>query len=136
MARNYTLTIRELDSPDLPAGVVNQNPAPGSALTAELELTFNVYTPPVAIPVPAVEALVREPEERRLSYAWNIESGIGESLYTVRVTTAQGDSYPVKRGVTRGGETVTGSFITRLVGPVEFELFLQDQPYSVPIRRN
>ena len=136
LARNYTLTVRELDSPDLPAGVVTQNPAPGSAVTGELELTFNVYTPPVAIPVPAVEALVREPEERRLSYAWNIESGIRESLYTVRVTTAQGDSYPVKQGVTRGGETVTGSFTTRLVGPIEFELFLQNQPYSVPIRRN
>ena len=46
MARGFELSYRTLDTPDLPSGVVNQSPAPGSVREGDaLELTINTYLP-------------------------------------------------------------------------------------------
>ncbi len=138
LASAYSLSVQELDTPNLPAGVVNQFPAPGTAASSnEIIVTVNVYTRPVAIPVPMVQATVRSPEARVLSYSWLIEPGIRATMATVQAFTLQGESYDVSEPqLVQGGQTISGSWETSLVGPITFRLFLDGIQYSVDLQRN
>ena len=53
-ARNYHLSFEVIEVPDLPEGVIDQTPAPGSVSDGSLRLQMNIH--PVDIPVPRVLA--------------------------------------------------------------------------------
>ena len=137
VARGFELTYLTLDTPDLPSGVVNQSPAPGSVREGSaLELTINTYLPKRPIPVPDASAEVSRPEPRTLRYAWPIERGIREIPYEVKVTNNRGRTYTIQSGRVTGGERVEGEFRTAQYGPFTFELFLQDTQFSIPLIRD
>jgi eukaryotic-like serine/threonine-protein kinase len=124
--------IDTIDTPNLPIGIVDQNPEPGSSGSA-ISVLVNVYVPPLPIPQPEARAAIRQPEERTLSFAWPIELGVEQSFYKVTATTVDGETIEVSRGVVQGGQTVQGSLISRKPRPIRFKLFLQNVPYSIEL---
>ena len=137
LARDFELSYRTLDTPDLPSGVVNQNPAPGAVSEGgRLELTINTYAEAIPIPVPAVSASVRSAEARTLRYAWPIERGVREVPYTVEVTDNRERTFTIQSGRVSGGERVEGEFRTEQFGPYTFRLYIQDSLYSIPLERD
>ena len=137
LASGFDLIISEISTPDLPSGVVAQRPAPGEAAgDSELKLTVNTYAPARAVPRPQVSATYRAPEPRTLSYSWPVGRGVRTSNFEVRVTDPSGESFVVQRGTVSANERVFGEFSGEQVGTYTFELFLNGEPFSIPLERD
>ena len=91
-------------------------------------------THPVAIPTPAIGVEIRAAEPRQVAFQWPIESGIPEVTATVFATTLEGETSLVQIRRIQGGETLEGVWTTTSLGPIIFELMLNDQPYGVTLR--
>ncbi len=123
------------ESLNLPEGVVSQTPAPGEPAENGVNVLVNVH--PVSIPRPEVTAALREPEERRLEYLFQIEPGIPRRVARVTATTLSGNEYPVETGTTvEGGDRVQGSWRTLEPGPVTFTLYLGNAVYQGQTRND
>ena len=124
----YTLTFEELsnenESSNLPTGVIDQTPAPGSEGTGgELSALLNIR--PVAVPRPAVSSGVYEFIPRDIPYTFRVEPGIPDITARITATTITGRTFDVIRARTvSGGERISGSWLTRAPGPVTFRLYL------------
>ena len=130
-AADLAVSFDEQSVPNLPEGVILQEPAPGVAATA---ITLTMNTHPVAIPTPAIGVEIRAAEPRQVAFQWPIESGIPEVTATVFATTLEGETSLVQIRRIQGGETLEGVWTTTSLGPIIFELMLNDQPYGVTLR--
>ena len=130
-AADLAVSFDEQSVPNLPEGVILQEPAPGVAATA---ITLTMNTHPVAIPTPAIGVEIRAAEPRQVAFQWPIESGIPEVTATVFATTLEGETSLVQIRRIQGGETLEGVWTTTSLGPITFELMLNDQPYGVTLR--
>mgnify|MGYP000888013165 CR=1 FL=1 len=107
-------------------------PPPGAAGEGNA-LTLVVNAHPVPLTTEGVRAVVREPEPRRVAYAWTILPGIATQPAEVWATDIDGQRTLVERVTVRGGEILRGSWLTDSPGPVRFELFLAGVPYGEPL---
>jgi beta-lactam-binding protein with PASTA domain len=128
------ITVSEVETLNLPPGVVLQDPPVGEAAGGSVRLTVNVHPRP--LPQPDVTVEVRRLSPRRVSYAWPIEAGIPQQEAVVTASTVAGETVIVYRGTVRGGERVEGEWLTVAPGPITFTLTLNGEPYSVPLRVN
>lgn len=134
VASGYTLVVDELtsinESLNLPEGIVNQDPAPGSeASTQTIRVLYNVH--PRVIPTPAVSALIRAPEPRSIPFLFRIESNISVREAEVIAQTLDGRELPVLGPIeARGGDTIEGRWITDEVAPFRFVLNLNGFFYT------
>ncbi len=132
IAAGYTLTIREIDSANLPPGVVSQTPAPNSeASSPNLTVLVNIYSPPKAIPVPQVSSQIKPPELRLVSYKFFIEQGIPPSQAEVYVQTLDGTETLIAGKRVQGGDTLEGSWSTTSLGTITFKLKLNKNDYGI-----
>jgi len=130
-AVGYTVTTTTVTSPLLPQGVVLQSPQPGADPgDHKLALTLNVH--PVTLTPPGAVATIKQPELRRVPYAWFIQSGIPQQVATVYAQPLDGERTLVNRSTVRGGDTLRGTWLTTYPGPVTFTLELNGQPYGTP----
>lgn len=137
IAPNYQFKITEINTPKLKNGIVSQSPAIGSSKTGNtINLVVNNYIPPIAIPIPDIKAQLKKAEARNLDYAWATENNISPSNYEVLAILADGKTISVQRGQVKGGEIVSGSWLTNTLGPVRFKLYLNGFQYSIEIIRN
>ena len=120
---------REISSARLPAGVVTQDPAPGTAAAGQ-SVTLTVNRPPAPVPTPEVTAEVRPGEPRRVPYGWDIQEGIPEQTAQVTVTTLSGEQELIAAQRVRGGERIEGTWQTSAPGPVTFTLTLDGLRYG------
>ncbi len=135
IAQNYDLDFEIISEPNLPEGIVLQNPVPGTTQrSGTVLLTLNVH--PVALPIPVPDIEVRRPRLRRVPYRWFIEPGIPETIAEVSATTLEGQTTLVRRSRVRGGEIIEGEWLTIEPGPITFTLTLGGQAYSEPLRVN
>lgn len=136
IAPNYQFKITEINTPELTNGIVSQNPSIGSGASNIIKLVVNSYIPPIAIPIPSVTAQLREAEPRSLEFAWATENNLSLSNYEVLAILADGKTISVQRGQVKGGEIVSGAWLTNHLGPVRFKLYLNGFQYSIEIVRN
>lgn len=132
----YTLTVdlvdNDVESLNLPEGVVSQSPPPGDAATGS-KLTILLNRHPLPVPRPTVTATFRPLREHALNYTFFVEPGIRETTARVVALTLSGASYEVVSAQTvSGGEALQGEWRTREPGPVTFQLFLggDTRPYQ------
>ncbi|MEJ2667062.1 MAG: PASTA domain-containing protein [Deinococcales bacterium] len=131
-AKGYTVTTTTVESPLLPQGVVLQSPAPGADPGKyALALTVNVH--PVTLKPPGAVVIVRQPQLRRVPYAWSIQPGIPEQVATVYAQPLNGKRTLVDRTNVSGGTVLSGTWLTNYPGPVTFTLELNGQPYGSPL---
>lgn len=132
VAAGYTVSTTTIESPQLPEGVVLQVPAPGADPgDHKLALTVNVH--PVALVDPGAVATVKQPELRRVPYAWTIQPGISQQVAMVYAQPLNGQRTLVDRTTVQGGELLQGTWLTTYPGPVTFTLELNGQPYGSPL---
>ena len=132
-ATGLDLEVTLLESPDeslnLPEGVVDQTPPPGTPVSGSLGVLLNLH--PQAIPRPEVRAFVRPAETRSLPYRFRVEPGLGRLTARVTATTVAGEVFPVVAGRTvTGGDWLEGVWRTREPGPVTFTLYLGNAVYQ------
>ncbi|UCH25870.1 MAG: PASTA domain-containing protein [Trueperaceae bacterium] len=128
-ASSYRLSFQSVQEATLPEGIIGQSPAPGSPETdGELVLIINVH--PLIIPVPEIQAQVREAAPRDVPYAWFIEPGIPDQLAEVFATTLEGETTLVESQQVRGGDLLEGHWLTHYPGPVTFTITLNGAPYA------
>lgn len=132
VAGGWDVTVERIANSALPEGVVAQTPPPGAAGEGNA-LTLVVNAHPVPLTTEGVRAVVREPEPRRVAYAWTILPGIATQPAEVWATDIDGQRTLVERVTVRGGEILRGSWLTDSPGPVRFELFLAGVPYGEPL---
>ncbi len=131
VAKGYTVTSTTVASPQLPSGVVMQDPQPGADPGDHtLALTVNVH--PVTLTPPGAVATVKQPELRHVPYAWTIQPGISQQVATVYAQPLDGPRTLVNRTTVQGGQTLRGTWLTTYPGPVTFTLELNGQPYGSP----
>ncbi len=132
VAAGWNVRVERLATSSLPEGVVAQSPQPGATADGNsLVLTVNAH--PVALSTEGVRAVVREPEPRRVAYAWTILPGISTQTAEVWATDIDGERTLVDRLTVAGGQILRGSWSTDSPGPVRFELFLAGVPYGEPL---
>lgn len=127
-ARNYHLSFEVIEVPDLPEGVIDQTPAPGSVSDGSLRLQMNIH--PVDIPVPRVLAQVLTPELRVLHYTFFIEPGIPEQQAEVLALPLEGEPILVIRSQVKGGDLIQGDWQSPVAGPITFRLLLNGEFYN------
>lgn len=127
-----TVDIAVMETTSLPEGVVDQDPPPGAPPTDRVRLTVNVH--PLEIPVPDIRVQVRDARLRSVPFSWTIEPGIPAVEAKVYATTLEGETTLVHSERVEGGETVSGAWLTTYPGVITFELELNGQPYSEPLR--
>ena len=124
----YTLTFEELsnenESSNLPTGIIDQTPAPGSdSAGGEINALLNIR--PVAVPRPLVSVGRYEFNPRDIPYTFRVERGIPDISARITATTLTGRTFDVVRERTvSGGDRISGSWLTRAPGPVTFRLYL------------
>ena len=128
-AHGFDVRVEYVEDGMLPDGVVRQSLRPG-AQPADGALTLTVNVRPVRIPVPTVDAQVRQPRLREVPYLWLIEPGIPVQTAAVTAATLDGVRTVVRTVQVRGGERVEGTWLTTYPGPVRFELTLNGEPYG------
>ncbi len=74
-APGWNLEVATLGNSGLPKGVVAQDPAPGAPADGNV-ITLTINAHPVKLTTSGVWGVVRQPELRRLEYAWTIQPGI------------------------------------------------------------
>ena len=126
--------VTEISTRDLPDGVVDQDPPPGPRPNGADPVRLTVNTRPVDVPTPDVTVRVREPSLRLVPWRFAIEPGIGAVTATVRAFTIEGEDTLVAREDTRGGQTISGAWLTTYPGVVIFRLLLNGEPYGEPLR--
>jgi beta-lactam-binding protein with PASTA domain len=132
VAAGYSLAIKEIDSANLPPGIVSQTPAPNSeANSANITVLLNVYSPPQAIPVPQVSSQIKPPELRAVSYKFFIEQGIPSSQAEVYVQTLDGTEILIAGKRVQGGDTLEGTWSTTSLGTITFKLKLNKNDYGI-----
>ena len=137
IAPNYQFKITEINSSHLANGIVSQSPAVGKSINGNIiDLVVNNYVPPITIPVPRVNVKIRAPEPRNLDFAWATEKNLSPSNYEVLAILADGTTISVQKGRVKGGDIVSGSWLTNTTGPVRFKLYLNGFQYSIEIIRN
>jgi beta-lactam-binding protein with PASTA domain len=127
----YTVTIREqpLETPNLPKGIIDQIPAPGSP-SENRSVTVVVNRPPEPIPAPNAFATVKEPELRRIDYNFYVEAGIRDQQAEVVAETLQGDITILRGRNVSGGEALAATWQTQIPGPITFVLYLNGEEYA------
>lgn len=134
VAADYTLIVDELTNPNeslnLPEGIVNQEPAPGSnAATRTIRVLYNVH--PRVIPIPSVSAVQRAPEPRSIPYAFTIESNITVREAEVIARTIDDRELPVYGPApAQGGDRISGVWVTDEITPFRFVLNLNGFFYT------
>ncbi len=137
IAPNYQFKITEINTSSLANGIVSQNPAIASSNSSNIiNLVVNSYIPPIAIPIPNITTQLRKADPRSLEFAWATENNISLSDYEVLAILADGRTISVQRGKVKGGEIVSGAWLTNNLGPVRFKLYLNGFQYSIEIIRN
>lgn len=132
IAPNYTFSVKEIDSANLPPGIVSQTPAPNSEISsASIAVLVNIYTPPQAIPVPQVSSSVKPAELRTVNYRFFIEQGIPSSQAEVYAETLDGDRKLIAGKRVQGGDSVEGSWKTTSLGTITFRLELNGSDYGI-----
>lgn len=130
LAPGYALEVKEIDTANLPAGIVHQTPAPNSPIsTTSLTLLLNIYQPPLMIPLPAISSFVKEPVVRKVMYRFLIEQGIPLSQAEVYVNQNGEDILIAGRRVL-GGDVIEGSWETSNLGSTTFKLKLNKSDYA------
>lgn len=128
-APGWDIELTTLTNSGLPQGVVAQRPGPGAPFDGNtITLTINAH--PVKLSTSGVRGVVRQPELRRLEYAWTIQPGIRSQQAEVWATDMEGQRTLVARETVRGGDILRGSWLTITPGPVAFELFMGGVPYG------
>jgi eukaryotic-like serine/threonine-protein kinase len=131
LAPGYTLTVQEITTLNLPKGIVDQTPPPGtennSAEGNTITVTLNVQPEP--IPQPTVTVEIREPRLRQVSYNFYVEPGIANSEVQITAATLQGD-FTILKGTISGGKPLTGAWQTIIPGPITFTLTLNGVFYD------
>lgn len=128
-APNWDLRVANLANSGLPKGIVAQDPAPGATADGRV-MTLTINAHPVKLTTAGVRGVVRQPELRRLEYAWTIQPGIRPQQAEVWATDMEGERTLVAREPVSGGDILRGSWLTITPGPVAFELFMGDVPYG------
>jgi beta-lactam-binding protein with PASTA domain len=127
VAPGYTLTAQEITTLNLPKGIVDQSPAPGTEGNA---VTVILNVPPEPIPDPNAYAEIRKPSKRQVPYSFYIESGISNLDAEIIAKTIQGE-FPILRGKSvSGGQALSGSWETTIPGPITFTLLLNGNLYD------
>ena len=129
LAPNYELTVEDISTPNLPRGIVDQNPQPGTTAEANT-ITVTLNTPPEPIPVPNAFAEVREPSRREVSYSFYIEAGVSQQEARIIAKTIQGDVLILNGRNVSGGQSLAGSWETNIPGPITFTLLLNGNLYA------
>ncbi len=132
-ARNQGLSVvqaAEVDTPELPPGIVLQRPAPGAALQNRIDVTVNQAAASPPNP-PQTSGSVR-----RAEYSWLLGPERLGARATVTVTTAAGSSDVLMRDQRVTGLTLSGVYLTTASGPLTFSLTLDGQPYGSPLVRD
>jgi beta-lactam-binding protein with PASTA domain len=129
LAPNYELTVEDISTPNLPKGVVDQTPQPGSVADGDV-ITVTLNTPPEPIPVPNAFAEIREPSRREVSYSFFIEAGVSEQEARIIARTIEGDILILNGRSVSGGQPLTGSWETTIPGPITFTLLLNGNLYA------
>ncbi len=147
-AREEGLELSEdppLRTPNLPSGVVFQNPEPGALnRSGRVALTLNRPLGDEPTPPPPAESTppqIVSPEDvevqasilRRLEYNWELSSGIPRRIAQVTATTPDGERTLIDVRSVEGGEEVQGLWLTTSRGPVTFRLTLNGLPYGEPL---
>ena len=128
VARSLPFTIEFVAVPDLPEGIVDQDPAPGTPGGGALALRINVR--PVEIPAPDVRAQILTPETRALPYRFFIEPGIPEQLAEIMALPLDGEPVLVVRTEVEGGDQLQGEWRSPVPGPITFRLLLNGAFYA------
>ncbi len=123
-------SISEVETPNLPAGIIQQSPAPNAESSGIVELVVNAFQPPVAIPLPEVRASYRAPEPRLFSYRFDIEQGIGQSLATIFFRNHSGEELLIASQNVGAGDIVEGVWRTVDRGDLRFILKLNGIDYK------
>lgn len=130
-ARGLGLSIvqsAEVDTLQLPPGIVLQNPAPGATLQNRIEVTVNRL--PEATPSLSEN---REGGVRRAEYSWFLPPERLGTRATVTVTTVSGSSDVLIRDQRVMARTLSGVYLTTVSGPLTFRLTLDGQAYDPPL---
>lgn len=131
-ATGYSIATTTVESPQLPQGVILQSPPPGADPgNHKLALTINVH--PVQLAPPGAVATVKQPQLRRVPFAWSIQPGISQQIATVYAQPLNGKRRLVDRTTVTGGDVLRGTWLTDYPGPVTFYLELGGQPYGSPL---
>ena len=131
IAETYSLSVEEIDSANLPPGIVSQNPPPGSASSSSnIAVLLNVYTPPKTIPVPEISSFVKPAELRTVNYKFYIEQGIPSSQAEVYALTLDGSETLIAGKRVEGGDTLEGTWSTTSPGSITFRLRLNQNDYG------
>ncbi len=129
LAPNFTLNVQEVSTLNLPKGIINQTPQAGTA-AENTTITVTLNVPPQPIPQPEAYATVKEPELRRVSYNFYIESGISNQEVKVVAKTLQGEFTILSGQNISGGEYLAKTWQTTIPGPITFTLFLNGEKYA------
>jgi eukaryotic-like serine/threonine-protein kinase len=127
VASGYTLSVEETSTPNLPKGIIAQNPPPGGE-GSSISVTVNI--PPEPIPTPNAYAQVIEPKPRQVPYNFFIESGINNSEARIIARTIQGEIIILNGRSISGNQWLSGSWETTIPGPITFTLLLNGNPYA------
>lgn len=132
VAGTWNVTVNSLANPGLPEGVVAQTPPPGQQGEGNsLALLVNAH--PIPLSTEGVRVVVREPQLRRVAYAWTIFPGIRTQTAQVWATDIEGVRVLVDEVEVTGGEIFRGTWLTNAPGPVRLELLLEGAPYGQPL---
>ncbi len=123
-------SVLEVESPNLPAGIIQQSPAPNSENSSLVEVVVNSFQTPVAIPLPSVNASYKAPEPRSFSYSFDIEQGIGQSLATVFFRNNAGEELLIASQNVAAGDKLEGVWRTAERGELSFVLKLNGIDYK------
>ncbi|MDZ7703212.1 MAG: hypothetical protein U5L04_01850 [Trueperaceae bacterium] len=134
-----------LRTPNLPVGVVFQNPEPGALnRSGRVTVTFNrplvdepSPAPPDDTPPPTVVSTdstdIQASNLRRLEYNWQLASNLPRRIAQVTATTPDGERTLIDVRSAEGGEEIRGIWLTTSRGPVTFRLTLNGLPYGDPL---
>jgi beta-lactam-binding protein with PASTA domain len=117
IAPGFTLYVQEISTPNLPIGIIDQNPPPGPGTGNAITVVVNVA--PVPIPVPLPYITIKEPTPRQAIYRFYIESGISKNSYAQLIAeNVQGQRHGIFAGYVSEGKYLEGSWETTFVGPI------------------
>ena len=122
------LTIGFLQNSDLPEGIIDLVPAPGSPVEDIIDVQINL--PPIEIPKPILEANNLQSTVRALRYEFIVEPGIPQQLAEVRALSLEGKSFVVLQVEVQGGNRLAGEWRSTILGPITFQLRLNGELYA------
>jgi beta-lactam-binding protein with PASTA domain len=128
VAPSVQFSIEFVNVSDLPEGIIDQVPAPGTLAGDRLNIRINL--PPIKIPKPGFEANILPREVRTLPYVFYVEPGIPEQLAEIKAFPLEGEPSVVIRTEVKGGDRLQGEWQSPVLGPVTFQLRLNGAFYA------